>query len=66
MREKLITIVIGVLGTTFKGLERGLEELEIGRQEQLDHSSVKIDQKTEKSPWDLIWLAVAQTPVKDH
>ena len=66
MKMTVILIVIGALGTIPKGLVRGLEGLEIGgRTETIqDNSIVKIGQNTEKSPRDLIRLAVTQTKVK--
>ena len=61
----MILIVTGILGTVPKGLERGLEELEIrGRIETIQ--TTKIGQNTEKSPGDQRRLAVIQTPVKDR
>ena len=44
------TVVVDVLRTVHKGLERRLEELEIRKNRyHLDHSSVEIGQNTEKS-----------------
>ena len=67
----VIPIVIGAHGRVTKGLQQGLEDLEIKRNKRtsLDHlnySIVEIGQNTEKSPEDLRRLAVTQTPVKDH
>ena len=36
------------------------------RRDHSDYSIIKIDQNTEKSPWDLRRLDVIQTPVKAH
>ena len=59
--------IIGILGIISKGLERELEDLEIGRRaETFQTTAVKIDQNTEKSLKDLGRLAFTQTPVKDH
>ena len=66
MRVTMMPIVIRVVGTVPKALERGLKELDIGRR-LIDHPSiVKIGQNTEKSPGYLRTLAITQTPVKDN
>ena len=52
----IVLIVIGAFGTITKGLLKGLEDLEI----------TENGQNIEKSPGDLRWLAVTQTPVKNH
>ena len=51
MKVTVKPIVVGALGTIFKGLIKGLDELEIrGRAENIQ---IKIAQSTEKSPGDL-------------
>ena len=67
MRMTVIPIVIGILGTISKSLERRLEEMEIkGRiSDHLNYSIVKIGWNTEKGPGDLRF-AVIQIPVKNH
>ena len=59
----VIPFIIGALGTIPKGLVKGLEDLEIRKQEE---SIIKISQNTEKRPGDLRRLAVTQTPVRNH
>ena len=54
-----VTIVIGALGTIPKGLIRGLEELEIGKQ-------AKTKQNTEKSSGHSRRLDITQTSEKNH
>ena len=71
MKVTVIPIVIGALGTAPKGLERGLEELEIrGRIETVQTTallrSVILQDFSQKSIGDLKKLAVTQTPVKDN
>ena len=57
MQMTVILIKTGALGTVPKGLERGLEQLEIeGRIDTIQ--IVEISQNTEKSPDDLRSLAV--------
>ena len=63
MKVKVIAIVINALGVNLKHLERGLEELEIGRRIE---TSLKIGQNNENSPGDLRRLAITQSPVKKH
>ena len=59
----VIPVVIGALGTTHKGLVKGLEDLKI-RVTSRDHlDSIKIGQNTDKSPRHLKRFAVTQTPV---
>ena len=50
--------MIIMVRTVAKGLERGMEELEIG--ERIETIQTKIGQNTEKSPGYLIRLAVTQ------
>ena len=59
----VIPVVIGALGTTPKGLVKGLEDLEIRGQVETNpnYSIIKIGQNTEKSPEDLKRLSVTQT-----
>ena len=55
MKVTIIPIVIGAFGTVTKGL--------------LDHPNYNIienGQNTEKSPGDLRWQVITQSPVKDH
>ena len=65
MRVNLIRVVIDARGPIPKSLERGLEKLEISRPIEIDRIT-EIVQNTEKSPRNLRWLAVSETPVKDH
>ena len=61
MKVKVIPIVVG---TVPKGLEKGLESLEIrGRIDTIQNTALL---HTQKSPGDLRRLAVTQTPVKYH
>ena len=65
----IIPIVIGPFGTVTKGLQKGLEDLEVGGGASGDHPNYYIienGQNTEKSPIDLRRLAVTQTSVKNH
>ena len=63
----IIPIVFGAFGTLTKGLFKGLEVLEVGRREEAIQITALLNgQNTEKSPGDLRWLAVTQTPLKDH
>ena len=64
MKETVILIVTGELGTISNGLGKGLEDLEIRR--QVETPIIKICQNTEKSPEDTRRHAVIQTPVRDH
>ena len=64
MKVMVLPIVIGVLGTVTKGLVKGQEDLEI--KERVETAIVEIVQNTEKSPGDLMKLAVTQTQVEDH
>ena len=64
MRVTIIVIVIGTIGMLPKGLERGVEELEIG--DNRNYGIVEISQNTEKSPRDLWRFVVIQAPVKNH
>ena len=64
MRVTVIPMVIGALRTVFKGLERKLNELEIGRRIETIQT-IKICQNIVKSPGDLRRLTVTQTTVKD-
>ena len=63
MKETVIPIVIGTLGTVPKSLERRLEELEIRRRTK---TIVEIDQNTEESPGYLRRLTVTWIKIKDH
>ena len=68
MKERVITIVVGMLVTVPKRMEK--ETGGTGGQrknwEYKDHSSVKISKNTEKGPGDLRRLAVTLTPAKNH
>ena len=68
--NKYVTIIPIVIGIVTKGLIKGLEDLEVGgRVGGRDHPNDNIienGQNTEKSPRDLRWLAVTQTPMKDN
>ena len=64
MKETMMPIVNGPLGTIPKDLVRRLEELEI--EDHISYRIEEIDQKTEKSPGDLRRLAITQILVKDH
>ena len=68
MKVAIVPIVIGTFGTVTKGLLKGLEDSGSWRTSG-DHpndSIIEDGQNTEKSPGDLRWLAVTQTPVKNH
>ena len=62
----VMPIVAGALGTVSNGLERGLEEYEIGGLVETNWSIHKIGQNTEKSSGDLRLLTVSQTTVENH
>ena len=69
MKVTIIPIVIGAFGTVTKGLLKRLEDLGVcGRVETIQTTALFIEngKNTEKSPGDLSWFAVTQTPVKDH
>ena len=68
MKVAIIPTVIGDFSTVTRGLLKGLEDLEVGaRAESIQTTALLINgQNTEKSPADLIRLAVTQTPLKDH
>ena len=68
MKVTVIPIVIGTLGTGTKGLIMGLEDLKIrGQVETIpSYCVIEISKNTEKSPGDLMRLAVTQTPVEDQ
>ena len=57
-------MIIRTLGTVNKGLLKGLEDLERKSGEHPNYCIIENSQNTEKSPVDLIRLAVTQTPVK--
>ncbi len=66
-RVTRIPVVIGTFGTIPRGLERGLEELEIRmNQDHLDYRIVEISQNTKKNTGDLRKLGISLTPMKDH
>ena len=53
MKATVIPIVISGLGTTLKGLVKGLEDFEMRKSiDHPDYSITKISQNTEKSPGD--------------
>ena len=62
----IIPMVIGTLGTVYKGVVKGLEDLERTSGDHPNNSIIKIGQNTENSPGDLRSIDVTQTPVKDH
>ena len=64
MRVTVIPFAVGTLRTVSKGLEKGLEGLELGG--RIETSIIKIGQNTEKSPGYLRRLAVTQIPMEDH
>ena len=64
MKEAVISIVIGVLETVPKGLERELEELEIGR--CAETIQTKISQNTKKSPGYLRRLDITFPHLNDN
>ena len=64
MKVTIIPITIGAFGTVTKGLLKGLEDLEVG--DHPNNSIIGNEQNNEKSPGDLMRLAVTQFPVKDH
>ena len=66
MRVVVIPIIIVALCTVTKGLEQGLGDLEIRGRVETILTIIEIGQNTEKSPGDLIRLAVTQTPEKNH
>ena len=67
MRMIVVPILNGVFRMIHKDLLRGLEELELrGLDLGPSKPQYEIDQNTEKSPGDLMRLAVMQTLVKDH
>ena len=53
MRVTMIPIVVSALGSVYEGLEKSVGELETRGKIETDHSIVKIDKNTEKSPGDL-------------
>ena len=59
MKVTVIPVVVGVLGTVLKGLEKGWKEWK-----SEDYRIVEINQNTEKSPGDQRRLAVTQTQWK--
>ena len=63
MKVILIPIVIGELVIASKELVQLLEGLEIS-EPCGDHPKYKIDQNTEKGPWDIRRLVVTQTAVE--
>ena len=62
MKVTIIPIVVGAFGTVTKGLIKGLENLEIRGRVEIIHTT----ERPEKSPGDLMRLAVTQTLVKNH
>ena len=65
MKVTIITIIIDAFCTVTKVLLKGLEDLEVG-EDHPNYNIIENDQNTEKSPGDLMRLAVTQTSVKDH
>ena len=68
MKVTMIPIVVGTFGTVTKVSLKGLEDLEVGGRwgDHSNDSIIENGQNTEKSPGDLMRLAVTQTPVEDH
>ena len=64
MNVTIIPIRIGVFGTVTKGLLKGLEDLEFGG--RVETIQTITTENTEKSPGDLMKLAVTQTPGENH
>ena len=66
MKVTIIPIVICTFGAVPKELIKGLKDLEIRRRVETIQTNyiIEIVPNTEKSPGDLISLAVIQTPVK--
>ena len=62
MQVIIIPIVISAFGTVIKGLQRGLEDLEVGGRVE----TIQTTENTEKSSGDLRRFAVTQTPGKNH
>ena len=68
MHVTIIPIVIGTFGTVTKRITKGTGGLGSWRTSR-DHPNdyiIENGQNTEKNPGDLVRLAAAQTPVKDH
>ena len=66
MKETVIPIVIGALGTVTKGLLRELGNLEMRTNgNHPNYSIVEIDQNTKKGPGNLRKLVVIQTPMEN-
>ena len=54
MKETVIPIIIGALGTVTKGLIQGLEDFEMRTSgDHPNYSIIKFGQNTEKSPGDI-------------
>ena len=67
MKVRVISMVLGALVTIPEGLEKGLDELEVGgRVDTIQYTDVLVGQITEKSPGFLRRFAVTHTPMKDH
>ena len=62
----MILVVTGAFGTISKGLEKELEDLEIGGQVETIQTATLICRNTENNPEDLRRLAVTQYPVRNH
>ena len=65
MKETVIPIVVGALGTVTKRLVKRQEDLEIKGRVETNYSIVEIGQDTEKSPGNLRRLVI-KIPVNDH
>ena len=68
MKVSVITMVTDSHGPIPKRLDKGGKRVgnQRARKDPQNYSVPEIGQNTEKSPRDLSWLAVTQTPVKDH
>ena len=65
VKTTMIPIVVGVLGTVTKGLRKGVGNKRTSGG-YIHCSIVEISQNTEKSPRNLRWIDLIQTPVEDH
>ena len=65
MKMTVIPIMIDALGTVTKGLEQGLEDLELRGRVETIQTITEIGQNTEKSPGDLRRVVITQIPVRN-
>ena len=66
MGVTVLLVIIGTLGTVSKGLERDLEELEIGIRIETIQTTTFLRLARILRRFLVTRLAVTQTPVKDH